>query len=290
MHHLIFDRLPGRQRQHHLAITRLAPATETFSHDHDFPELFLVTAGSGAHHCNGRERPLARGMLVGVRPADTHHFGSAVDAPLQFINLALAPGWWSRFLQLVEPAVSRRWASPPRNPIQRVLDEAAFVRCEDQFRRLATPRPAEATGLVAAVALLIGELFAPTALLSPGGVATSLRANLPAWLARICADLHDPELAAQPLSFWQKRSGCTPEHVARACRRHLGMVPTELLNRARVEHVKARLLRGDDKIAFLAGEAGFENLGYFYRVFRRYTGTTPGAWLAAHQATAVVPR
>jgi AraC-like DNA-binding protein len=38
-----------------------------------------------------------------------------------------------------------------------------------------------------------------------------------------------------------------------------------------------------------ANEAGYQNLGYSYRVFRRFTGTTPSAGLAAHKDAAVVP-
>jgi AraC family cel operon transcriptional repressor len=290
MRHLVFARLPRRRREHHLAVTRLPAGAETSLHDHDFPELFLVTAGRGLHHCNGREHELPRGLLVGVKPADVHRFRGTADATCQFINLALAPKWWRGFLQLSASAVARAWASPYGHPLQRMLDEAAFARCADQFRRLAALPPDDSTGLLAAVATLVGELLAPAPPLSPGTAAPARAARLPPWLARLCADLHDPGLAAQPLSFWQKRSGCTPEHMARACRRHLDMVPTELINRARIEHVKTRLLRGSEKLAFLADEAGFQNLGYFYRVFRRYTGTTPLAWAAAHQEAAVVPR
>ncbi|HYD82772.1 MAG TPA: AraC family ligand binding domain-containing protein, partial [Opitutus sp.] len=110
MRHLVFAQLNGRAREHHLALTRLAPATETFLHDHDFVELFLVTGGAGQHVCNGHASALGRGMLVGVRAVDAHYFRSAADAPLQFINLALAPAWWAQVLKIVAPAVGEAWA------------------------------------------------------------------------------------------------------------------------------------------------------------------------------------
>jgi YesN/AraC family two-component response regulator len=70
----------------------------------------------------------------------------------------------------------------------------------------------------------------------------------------------------------------------------LGVPLSEVLNRARVAWVKDRLRHGEDKIAVLALEAGYQNLGYFYRVFRRLEGCAPRAWLAKHGGPAVVPR
>ena len=287
MQHLVFRNLPGRRREHHVAVTRLPPGMETFEHSHDFPEFFLVIAGSGRHLCNGRASSLARGTLVGVRPRDAHFFRSADDTPLQFINLALEPGWFRRFEELTMPGAMRGWNALPVAP-QRVLGKRTIERCEDHLRQVMACRPGDATVVIAAVALLLGELLAAPAPLARGNKPAG--SALPPWLAIMCADLHDPALAAQPLAFWQKRSGRTPEHVARACRRHLGVVPTALINRARIEHVKARLLHGEEKVASVAEEAGFQNLGYFYRMFRRYAGTTPSAWQAAHREEAVVPR
>lgn len=287
MQRLVFRNLSGRRREHHVAVTRLPPGVETFEHDHDFPEFFLVTAGNGRHVCNGRASALMRGTLAGVRPRDAHYFRSADETPLQFVNLAMEPGWFRRFEELAVPGAMRGWSTPPAAP-QRVLDERSVERCEDQLRKVMAGRPGDVTGLIAAVAMLLGELLAPAAPLGLGGKQTG--AMLPPWLAKMCTDLQDPALAAQPLAFWQKRSGRTAEHVARACRRHLGVVPTELINRARIEHVKTRLLHDDEKVAFVAEEAGFQNLGYFYRLFRRYAGMTPSAWQAAHREEAVVPR
>jgi YesN/AraC family two-component response regulator len=54
--------------------------------------------------------------------------------------------------------------------------------------------------------------------------------------------------------------------------------------------VKAQLRRGEDKIAGLAIDAGYQNLGYFYRVFRRLEGCAPREWLKRYGGAATVPR
>ena len=112
----------------------------------------------------------------------------------------------------------------------------------------------------------------------------------PDWLAKWRAELATGANIGAPLSYWQKRSGRSPEHLARTCRRVYGLVPTELISRARVAWVQDCLRHGEEKVAALALEAGFQNLGYFYRTFRRIAGATPRAWRRDQARDAAVPR
>jgi YesN/AraC family two-component response regulator len=65
---------------------------------------------------------------------------------------------------------------------------------------------------------------------------------------------------------------------------------SDLLNRARVEWVKVQLRRGEEKIVKLALDAGYRNIGYFYRVFRELEGCPPREWQKRHGGAATVPR
>lgn len=101
----------------------------------------------------------------------------------------------------------------------------------------------------------------------------------PPWLQELVLEMNHPDLMVHRIRFWQERSLRCPEHLARCCRKHYGVTLTELLNRARIERAKFRLGSGDVKLAGVAYEVGFHNLGYFYRVFRQTQGCTPGQWL-----------
>lgn len=284
MRRLHFARLTDRQAHHHLAITRLSAGQVTFAHTHDFPEIFLVTDGEGVHCWNGRELPVSRGSLAWVEPADRHHYRSGPEKGLEFINLALALWWWRKFARLFRPAMApaRKASGEPRG--HRRLREVVTATLEHDLRSWLAAAPADPVRLVQLTAALVHALHAPVAAVRGAGVAA------PDWLAKWQADLAEPRLVSEPLKFWQKRSGRSPEHLARSCRRFYGAAPTELISRARIAHVQARLRRGESKVAMLAIEAGFQNLGYFYRTFRRIAGSTPRAWLAAQAADAVVPR
>lgn len=100
----------------------------------------------------------------------------------------------------------------------------------------------------------------------------------PPWLEALHRDLQRPEWMGESLSFWQKRSGRSPEHLARSCRRFYEVPLNELVNRARITRVQFLLQTTDEKIPTVAIEAGYNNLAHFYRVFERLVGETPHAW------------
>jgi AraC family cel operon transcriptional repressor len=283
MQRLVFTRLPDRRGHHHIALTRLARRERTVRHTQDFPELFLVTRGSGVHWWNGRAHRLRAGSFGVVPAGDRHSYEACPEGALEFINLAFAPSWWRHFTQLF---------SPPLRPVsgrgrfRRQVDFPAEItkRLEERLHVLLARSQHDHSLLAEAMVALTREWG------TPSGGAGGATPPVPSWLAAVIRDMENPQLVAQPLDYWQKRSGRSPEHLARSCRRFFGQPLTGLLNRARVEWIKSELRRDNGKIATLALDAGYQNLGYFYRVFRQIEGCTPGAWIKLQGRAATVPR
>ena len=283
MQQLRFEELGGRVGRHHIAVTRLRRNQTTWVHTHDFVELFLVERGRGWHRWNGRDLPLEHGSLVFVHADDVHCYRSAENTELIFINLAIEAEWWRDFLRLLPEGlhVDRDLAGEPRGHVR--LDAASARAAAELLHDLLERGATEPLLLPAVVASLVARLLRPAA------PAITETAGAPEWLVGLVRDFHDPDLVPRPIGFWQRRAGVSAEHLARTCRRFLGEPPTVLLNRARIDLVKTRLRQGEDKIAALALDAGFQNLGFFYRCFRQFTGCTPREWLAKHAAKVTVP-
>lgn len=284
MHRLIFSRLPDRRSHHHIALTQLAAGRRTVLHTHDFPELFLVTRGHGIHHWNGRKQRLARGSFAFVRASDRHYYEADPATLLEFINLAFAPAWWRHFSQLFAPPLETVSTGAGAFLRQADLSSDGAARLEDRLHVLLARSTQDRPLLAETMVALMREWT------SPAGMISVAQHPPPEWLTRVVRDMQNPELIAKPLAYWQSRSGRSPEHLARSCRRFFGKSLTGLLNHARVEWVKSQLRRGDGKIVALAFDAGYQNLGYFYRVFRRLEGCAPRAWLKIQARAATVPR
>jgi AraC family transcriptional regulator, dual regulator of chb operon len=276
--HLKFAELPNRRGAFHLGRTRMARSEVSTPHRHDFHELFLVEQGRGRHVCNTRVDALSPACLVLVQPEDTHHFVASPDDPLCFINLAVSGDWWTAFVATLSPAVSTAELASAAAQPQR-LEPLRRAQCQRAIAALWDDRQRDPAGLSAAVAQCLGMLLA---------AAAEARLPPPDWLRQWHQALFNGELPGPALSEWQARSGVSAEHLARSCRKHYGDSPSSLLNRARIAWVQERLRPGVS-VLDLALEAGFDNLGWFYRCFNRFAGITPKAWRDQQQGGGAVP-
>jgi AraC family transcriptional regulator len=72
--------------------------------------------------------------------------------------------------------------------------------------------------------------------------------------------------------------GLSATHFSRAFRRSLGEAPHVYLIRRRLERARHLMLTSDMALSELAIACGFSDQAHFCKLFRRYTGKTPGAW------------
>lgn len=278
MSKLRFSRLQQPPALYHANVTRVGPGQATLAHTHDFVEFFLVLQGGGTHHWNQQRIHLAPGDLVLIRPSDRHWYSTTRLESLVFINIAVAAAWWAHFSALLAPRLSETPFRDRPTPFHLRLTAPEASRLKNMLMDL-LPR-CDDHGLVR-VGLQVAAAFTRDR--------ADPRPAAPDWLADLRRQMENPALVARDIHYWQQASGRSKEHLARACRRFYGVPPTDLLNRLRIEHVKLRLRTSSEKLAALALEAGFGNLGYFYRVFRQQVGCSPRRWRRS-QDGATVPR
>ena len=70
--------------------------------------------------------------------------------------------------------------------------------------------------------------------------------------------------------------GFTPTYFSKVFKEEVGVTFNSYLGNLRVERSKALLLAGELSIGEICAAAGFEDQSYFIKVFRKYTGVTPG--------------
>lgn len=66
-----------------------------------------------------------------------------------------------------------------------------------------------------------------------------------------------------------------PKYLGRIFKAEMGMSLCEFVNKERCERAKIFLSQGWESVIDIAYKIGFENVTYFNRVFKKYTGVTP---------------
>ncbi|MEK3726128.1 helix-turn-helix transcriptional regulator [Paenibacillus sp. FSL H8-0034] len=69
-----------------------------------------------------------------------------------------------------------------------------------------------------------------------------------------------------------------PSHLSRQFRKETGMTLTDYQNRTRIDQAKLLLKKANTSIDWIAGQVGFDDAGYFTRIFNKLEGMTPSRY------------
>lgn len=108
-------------------------------------------------------------------------------------------------------------------------------------------------------------------LASPPRVDDAVIADSQVWVA---SNYHLPS----PVMQMVQRSGLPERSFKRRFQQAAGMSPLEYVHNMRLEEAKQMLERNDRPIEEIANEVGYEDSGFFSRLFRRQVGITPAAY------------
>lgn len=270
MKKLVFADLDVPAHRPHVAITYFRAGQVSVRHTHNFFEMFLVLTGAGIHHINGEKVDLKAGHLVVIQPNDCHHFSSLGETGMAILNVAVSGGWWRSFHQLMGASVSPHWfctGEPAGHVLLTAGNLRALRRAFEQLDGSEARPPSDVVETVLRVIHRFESINSPTWQAPP------------LWLEKWREEMSGAgEEIAEPIGFWQKRSGRSPEHLARSCRTFYECTPTDILNHHRIERAKMLLGATDEKVISVAFACGFGNLANFYRNFNSRTGMTPKAW------------
>lgn len=73
-------------------------------------------------------------------------------------------------------------------------------------------------------------------------------------------------------------AGMNAQYFCRFFKRNTGKTVTEYMNDIRINQAARRLSESEDKIIDVAGQCGYDNIGYFIKRFRQSKGISPSAY------------
>lgn len=80
------------------------------------------------------------------------------------------------------------------------------------------------------------------------------------------------------VGFLANEVGYHPDYFSRIFEQYTGDRPIAYINEKRIERAQYLMVTSPKSLEEIAHETGFESLGYFYRTFRKFTGTTPNRY------------
>lgn len=249
-------------------------------HQHDgWSELQFVVEGTLHQQVNGRDEDLSAGDLLLIRRDDEHVLHGR---DFLLFNLAIPDSEWQRLSEYLGGSALTSLLEQPRPPRLRIVGHER-TRIEADLRQLFTAqRTPQARILVARLLLNLLPRMSPALTPLTNDRLPHAHAPAPAWLRSVIDDLDrlidhgtDPARLAA-------RARVSPEHFARSVRRHLGITPTALLNRRRLERAALLLSHSDRSVLDIALDLGFGSASAFSRSFRAHHASSPRAWRLKH--------
>ena len=265
-----------------LTLQRWRRANNSGEHRHDGVEIVFVLSGSGVNFLGGRPFPIIAGDLYVVNRGAVHSFYS--NNELIFYNLLFSFSLFSRreqeeFRRI--PEFERVFAAAPTRGAgfdKLSLPPAAAERLRELFepltRDLRPAAPGSRLGARATLMLLIVEICRCAA--APPSPLAAAKDNHHSPLTRIIDFLNANFRRPLDLSELAEAAGLSPTYVGEFFRNRTGIPLVRHLTTLRIDEARRLLARRPEwNITEIAARCGFEDSGYFTRVFRAATGETP---------------
>lgn len=263
------------------------------SHTHEFFELVFVEAGTAEHVMADARYELRTGDIFVIEPSVYHHYNGTHHQSATVYNVLF-------HLDFI------------RDQLQSLFDVSSFVNLfylSPFLRRTARFVPhlslssEESARLIGYLNLLLDEVSEKES--GYELACKSLLINLFVFLSRCCTrhSAADHRITVSDstidtiMAFIRTnyQSPLTVTHISKSFgmsvsslltkfKQQTGTTLLEYKHQVQIREACRSLQSTDDKIITIAHAVGFEDLSFFYRVFRRVTGLTPAQYRSNHQA------
>lgn len=257
-------------------INRVSESFELAEHKHEFMEINYVGEGSGFHHIEGQTIPVAKGDMFFLPVGVSHVFRPAGAQPgrshLIVYNCLfgsefarMLSGFGGEYLDLVRCLDLHSWLhwKDRDGTFQRILSSMheEFVRKRPDCRLL----------LQTEMTRLLIHMRRSLA----GAAALENHAGADETLDQIIRLIR--ERAAEPLSISNLASlaGLSERQFRRRFIMRTGMNFTEFIHQLRIEACCKLLVSTNEKVSTIAYKAGYQDIKFFNRLFKKKTGMTP---------------
>ena len=240
-------------------------------HGHNFAEIKFVEEGIGYHFINGKKEMVGPGSIIFIRPEKDEHTMEPASRNGQLRTFVVA--FEASNLNLIRkryfPKTNEYFWSDGELPHHLKVDKSISKWTGENLRQLMNnPRSFfHLDRFLLSFFNLITEPETPIAF-----------KNLPPWLIYALNNFKTPEHFSEGIEGFSNLANRTPEHICRTLRKHLNKTLSEVINHEKIKYAEDQLILSEIPISSISMKCGFENLGYFYTIFKKNTGMTPAEY------------
>ncbi len=252
----------------HYAITHKIDPLK-FPQEHDFYELLLVLGGDIDVQINQKKVKLSNGTLLLIRPGEVHgktFYPNSVQANFAFSSHVLE----QLFHYLGEGFDPSAFLSPSHIPMVLLEKHQKY----ELFQRLESLSllPSDNYEVIKThLKMLLFDIFTKYFNLYN----TPQQSYIPSWLSSSLEKMNDKSLFIEGLPALLRLTGKTHEYLCRNIKKYYDLSPTKYINNIRLNYAANLLLNTDLKVIDVCYESGFNNLSYFYTVFKEVYNDSP---------------
>ena len=239
-------------------------------HYHDYYEVFIMMSGTAIHDINGEDKLLNENSLILIRPNDTHTYKSYQDGKFSFINLAFKKEIFENLFLYLGDCISKEDLISSKMPPTIILSKRDKENLLSRFGRLNILDWENHREQIINMKLLLVDIFAKY--FTSKNIEVS---SIPPNLEKLVKKMNNKEYFYVGIDKMVELSGYSREHLSRLMRKHYNTSITEFINNLRINYACNMLINSNIDILSICYDAGFLNLSWFYKVFKKNIGITP---------------
>ena len=227
-------------------------------HYHEFYEI-MIFLNDAYHILNGERRIEKKGTVMLLCPEDRHFL--LCDKKFSMHNIAFS-------INCAESIFS--FFGTERKTASVVVSERELEKLHNAISRIHTLGINNKKEQSQQFKVIIMNIFIKYFL-----EITQDYEDLPLWMQSLNKEMRYPENFTAVIDKMIELAGKSREHICRSYKKYLNQTPSEFITDIKLNYAANLLLNSNMSVLDISLESGFENLAWFYEVFRKKFNKTP---------------
>lgn len=245
--------------------TALTNANDNQPHCHEFIEIFYVIQGAASHNLNGKQKMVELGDVYLLKPTDFHSFSSVDSAPFLHRDICIKADEFKKVCDFIRPNLYQDLLND-KSVIQSKLNIEELESFEHLIKSFSPLNEDTYEQVLKVVTTSVVFLFAHEA---------STEKAMPDWVRQLVDYMQSPYHYQYPISKLTKDLHFSKQYICYTFKKYIGTSITDYFLNQRINYAKYLIMTTTDPIGNIAYSAGFNNLTFFYRSFKKKFGVTP---------------